>query len=243
MVDCIRSTDLLLIPGMMCDARLWRHQVEALSGQYRIQVASMSEGDSIKTIAEQILASAPPSFAVAGLSMGAIVAFELWRQAPERIERIALLDTNYRADAPERFAIRNRQIEQAKAGQLTTLLRDELKPSYLAAVHQDNTELLAEVLAMGVDLGTEVFINQSIALRDRIDSTDTLATIDCPVSIICGNEDRLCAVSLHEAMAIAMPHAELHIVKDSGHLSTLEQPQAVNQLLQQWLQSQQRKTP
>ena len=237
MTDCIRSTNLVLIPGMMCDGRLWRHQVEEFSADYQIQLAEMKQGDSISEIARLILAKAPPVFALAGLSMGAIVAFEMWRQAPQRIQRLALLDTNYRADASERFAVRNRQIEQVQSGQLKTVLRDELKPNYLAKIHANNAELLAEILAMGVDLGAEVFVRQSIALRDRIDSTATLATINCPVTVICGNEDQLCAVSLHEAMAVGIPSAHLEVIKDCGHLSTLEQPAAVNQILKNWLET------
>lgn len=237
MVDCIRSTDLLLIPGMMCDERLWQPQVESLSTEYRVQVCSMTGADSIKDIARQILAEAPATFALAGLSMGAIVAFEMWRQAPERIERLALLDTNYRADAAERFAIRNRQIEQVQGGQLKQILSDELKPNYLAEVNKSNTALLEQILMMGLDLGESVFVQQSVALRDRCDSTATLASIHCPVVIVCGSEDQLCPVSLHEAMAMGIPHATLHIVKNCGHLSTLEQPDAVSAILREWLQA------
>ena len=236
MLDCIRSTNIVFVPGMMCDRRLWRHQVEALTPDYQIHFAQMCESSSIEAIAGDILAQAPPKFALAGLSMGAIVAFEMWRQAPERIERIALLDTNHKADAPEGYAIRNRQIEQVQAGQLETVLKDELKPNYLAQIHKNNSQLLEEVLAMGMELGAEVFVRQSIALRDRMDSSATLATITCPVSIICGDEDRLCAVSLHEAMAVAIPHAELVVVEHCGHLSTLEQPVVVNNALKHWLQ-------
>ena len=237
MADCIRSTNIVFVPGMMCDRRLWRHQAEALAPDYQIHFAQMAEGSSIEAIAGAVLAAAPPSFALAGLSMGAIVAFEMWRQAPERIERMALLDTNHQADAPERYLVRKRQIEQVQAGQLETVLKDELKPNYLAQIHKNNSQLLEEVLAMGMDLGADVFVRQSIALRDRMDSSATLATITCPVSIICGDEDRLCTVSLHEAMAVAIPHAELKVVQHCGHLSTLEQPLAVNSALTHWLQS------
>lgn len=235
MVDCIRSTNLLLIPGMMCDERLWRHQLRALSTEIRVQVCSMVGARSIAEIATRILAAAPQKFALAGLSMGAIVAFEMWRQAPDRIERMALLDTNSAADAPERFAIRNRQIKQVQAGQLSQILSDELKPNYLAEVNKTDTALLEEVLQMGMDLGQDCFVEQSIALRDRADSTPTLATITCPVTIICGKEDQLCSVSLHEDMAAEIPRATLNVIEDCGHLSTLEQPEAVNKILRQWL--------
>jgi pimeloyl-ACP methyl ester carboxylesterase len=237
MSDCIRSTNLVLIPGMMCDERLWAPQVACLSGEYHIHIAHMKQGNSIQAIAKNILSTAPPTFALAGLSMGAIVAFEIWRQASMRVQRLALLDTNYRADAPERFGSRNRQIAEVQNGHLQEILRDELKPNYLAEIHKNNAVFLEEVLAMGMDLGADVFVRQSVALRDRIDSTHTLATIDCPVTIICGSEDQLCGVSLHEAMAVAIPKARLEVIQECGHLSTLEQPEAVNEILKNWLQA------
>ncbi len=120
-------------------------------------------------------------------------------------------------------------------GGLAEVLRDELKPNYLATVHRSNTELLDEVLAMGIDLGPAVFGDQSIALRDRPDSEATLATIDCPTLVLCGDEDTLCPVSLHEQMVAELPNAELVIVDQCGHLSTLEQPEAVNHAFARWL--------
>lgn len=223
------------MPGMMCDARLWRHQATALGADRTVTVGDITRSDSVAAIAKDVLAQAPDRFALAGLSMGGIVAFEMWRQAPERIERLALLDTNYRADAPERKAMREEQMQSVSQGGLADVLRDELKPNYLATVHRGNTALLDEVLAMGIDLGDEVFHRQSIALRDRPDSEATLATIDCPTLVLCGDEDTLCPVALHEQMAAKLPNAELVIVDQCGHLSTLEQPEAVNHAFARWL--------
>ena len=220
---------------MMCDERLWQPQCEALP--CRCEVADLSRGERIEAIAAGILASAPEHFALAGLSMGGIVAFEMWRQAPERIERLALLDTNFRADPPERRQLRNEQIERVAAGQLESVLRDELKPNYLAEIHRGNLQLLDEVLAMGLDLGSAVFTRQSLALRDRPDSSGTLATIDCPVLVLCGKEDSLCPVELHREMARSIPRAELIVIDNCGHLATLEQPDAVNAALTRWLQA------
>ncbi len=228
-------SSLLLLPGMMCDHRLWRHQCEALAGDVPVHVGDISGADSIAEIAAQVLAEAPPRFSLAGLSMGGIVAFEMWRQAPERIERMALLDTNYRADAEDRRMLRNQQIHAVRAGELMSVLRDELKPNYLAQVHRDNTELLDEVLAMGMELGEDVFIDQSLALRDRPDSEATLPNITCPVLVLCGAEDTLCPVSLHETMAARIDNAELVVVEECGHLSTMEQPEAVNSAMARWL--------
>ncbi len=236
MSKCIRSTDLLLIPGMMCDEMQWAHQKEALSGQCQIHPCAMIGFKSIQEIAESILEKAPATFALAGLSMGAIVAFEIWRQAPERVERMALLDTNFRADTEEKKAVRNRQIKEVFSGALAEVLRNELKPNYLAEIHCNNTELLQEVLDMGLRLGKEVFLDQSIALRDRPDSRSTLGSINRPVVIICGKEDQLCPPSLHQELAAAIPDSELYLIDDCGHLSTMEQPEAVNKILLGWLQ-------
>ena len=220
---------------MMCDARLWTRQATALSGGWRIHCGNLAGSDSIAGMAAQILDWAPERFALAGLSMGGIVAMAMWRQAPERIERLALLDTNFRADTDERRALRNAQMARVTAGELASVLRDELKPNYLARCHRGDPALLDEVLAMGLDLGERCFIRQSMALRDRIDSTDTLATIDCPTLVLCGDEDSLCPVALHEEMAALIPGASLQVVARCGHLSAMEQPEAVNRALQQWL--------
>ena len=235
MVECTRNTNLLLLPGMMCDRRLWRHQVEALRGHYRLQVGDIGVASDVSEIARSLLAAAPTRFALAGLSMGGIVALEMWRQAPRRIERLALLDSNFRPDTPERRALRNDQIERVGAGALQLILRDELKPNYLAQCHKSNTALLDEVLQMGMEQGAEVFVRQSVALRDRPDSTATLATIDCPTLVLCGDEDELCPVALHREMATAIEGSKLRIINECGHLSTLEQPAAVTAALHEWL--------
>ena len=235
----IRSTNLLLLPGMMCDHGLWASQAEALARDVTIHHGDITQADSIEAIARSVLAQAPASFALAGLSMGGIVAMEMWRQAPERIERMALLDTNFRADTEERKLIRNRQMHQVRQGELGAILRDELKPNYLADCHRHNTVLLDDVLYMGMALGEAVFERQSLALRDRPDSSQTLPGITCPTLVLCGDQDSLCSPQLHREMAAMMPASTLEIIADCGHLATMEQPEAVNQSLRQWLQRQQ----
>lgn len=236
MSECIRSTSVVLLPGMMCDAELWTAQLERLGADYDVSVGDITGADSIAAIAEQVLETAPPSFALAGLSMGGIVALEMWRRAPERIERLALLDTNYRSDSPERQQLRDRQVNDVNAGAIEQVLRDELKPNYLARCHQSNLTLLDQVLAMGMALGAEVFTRQSLALRNRPDSANTLPTINCPTLVLCGAEDRLCTPELHRDMAVRIPGASLQVIADCGHLSTMEQPDRVNEALLRWLQ-------
>lgn len=235
MPDRIRSTNLLLLPGMMCHAGLWQHQEREFAGEYRLHHGVISQDDQVSGIAAAVLEEAPASFALAGLSMGGIVAMEMWRQAPARIERMALLDTNFRPDTAQRKTMRNRQINEVRQGKLGALLKDELKPNYLAACHRRNTALLDEVLEMGLTLGEDVFERQSLALRDRPDSSVTLAEISCPTLVLCGDEDSLCSPELHREMASMIPGATLEIIQNCGHLSTMEQPQAVNNALRAWL--------
>jgi pimeloyl-ACP methyl ester carboxylesterase len=234
------AAPLLLLPGMMCDATLWLPQLEVLRRDRQVIVADFGAQVSVAAMASRALtamdAEAPGahSVAVAGLSMGAIVALELWRRAPERVAGLALLNTNHRADAADRRSVRDRQIRDARRGGLYWLLRDELKPAYPGSTAPDD-ELLDTVMAMGLRLGPEVFIAQSMALRDRIDSTATLPGITCPTLVLCGAEDTLCPVCNHQEMAAQIPGAELMVLENCGHLSTLECPAEVSRALQRWL--------
>lgn len=220
----------------MCNAALWSAQREALSPQYVCEVGDISAGDSIAELAEQVLDQAPEHFALAGLSMGGIVAMAMWAQQPQRIVGLALLDTNYKADTTERQLQRDRQVQQVASGGLDAVLRDELKPNYMAQCHRQNVALLDEVLAMGLALGSEVFVRQSVALRERPDSAATLSAVTCPTLILCGEEDTLCPVSLHQEMAALVEGAHLEVIANCGHLSSMEQPARVTQALRTWLQ-------
>ncbi len=220
---------------MMCDETLWAAQSDYLADACHVTVGDITGADSVAAIARQVLDAAPTTFAVAGLSMGGIVAMEMWRRAPHRIERMALLDTNFRSDPPERQVLRDRQMADVSTGLLEAVLRDELKPNYLARCHRGNVELLDEVLSMGLALGADVFQRQSLALRDRPDSTDTLRSITCPTLVLCGDEDRLCTPELHREIAALVRGSQLVLLPQCGHLSTMEQPDAVNQALVRWL--------
>ncbi len=223
------TANLVLLPGLMCDERLWQPQVDAL--QVHAIVADTTLHDNFADMAHHLLDSAPASFALAGLSMGGILAFEIWRQAPERVTHMALIDTNPYADTEQKRQTRLEQIQVAMQGGLREMAIESLKPMYLAEVNRDNDEILNTVLDMALDLGPDVFNRQSVALRERCDSVATLDTIDCPTAVICGEEDRLCPVELHELMAERIPNAKLTVAKNCGHLATLEQPQVVNEAL------------
>ena len=223
------AENILLLPGMMCDSRLWAAQ-EASFAQ-PVFHADTRHHDTMTSMAQATLASAPERFAMVGLSMGGILAFEIWRQAPERVSHLALLDTNPHAESPERQTLRLQQIEEVAAGRLRELAIESLKPLYLAEAHRDYEVLLEQILAMAMDLGPDVFRQQSLALRSRVDSVPTLPTITCPTLVLCGDEDNLCPVAYHELMAREIPEAELLVVANCGHLSSMEQPDAVTEAL------------
>ena len=227
---------LVMLPGMMCDARLFMPQIIALSAETSVSVAPMTVGDSIEKIARNVLAQAPQTFALAGLSMGGIVAMEMLRQAPDRIERLALLDTNCQSEMPNVAAAREPQIARVRAGRLIEVMRDELRPNTLAPSAQRD-EVLQIVMEMAQDLGPEVFIEQSRALQRRPDQQATLRRAKTPTLVMCGEYDTLCPIRRHEFMAHLMPNAHLEIIPDAGHLPTLEQPFAVIDHLRSWLEA------
>ena len=226
---------LVLVPGMMCDARLFAPQIAALSGSRAIHLAPVSGHDSMEDLAAAVLLHAPPRFALAGLSMGGIVAMEMIARAPARIARLALLDTNPRAEAPEVAARRQPQIDRVRAGGLVEVIRDEMKPNYLADGPK-NKSVLRLCMEMALALGPEVFIRQSVALRDRPDHRKTLRSVRVPTLILCGAEDRLCPVERHELMHSLVPMPTLAIIDGAGHLPTLERPEATTAALRRWLE-------
>ena len=227
-------TPLLLLPGMMCDARLFAPQIAAFKADRAVLVPSLAGADTVEALAGRILKDAPDRFALGGLSMGGIVAMEMLRQEPDRIERLALLDTNPLAEKAEMKAKRDPQMRAAQAGRLRTIMRDEMKPNYLADT-PDRDQILETCMDMAMDLGPDVFISQSKALRDRPDQTKTLAAFEGPALILCGIKDQLCPPERHELMHALMPRSTLLIIDGAGHLPTLEQPEATNEALARWL--------
>ncbi|MDG3042349.1 alpha/beta fold hydrolase [Roseicyclus marinus] len=225
-------TPLVLIPGMMCDARMWGDLPDALAPR-PVHHALPVTGDTIPEMAAAILSAAPPRFALAGLSMGGIVAMEMLEQEPERVERLALLDTNPLAERAEVAARRAPQIARALSGDLTGVMRDELKPNYLADA--GDTATLDLCLAMAKALGPDVFRRQSLALQGRADRTATLARFTGPALVLMGAEDRLCPRDRHDLMHALMPQSRLVIVPGAGHLPPLETPGPTLATFKDWL--------
>ena len=228
-------TPLVLLPGMMCDERLFAPQISELSKQREVHFVQISGHKTISELAADVLDNAPPVFALAGLSMGGIVAMEVLSQASERVERLALLDTNPLAELSDVRMRRGPQIDAVKNGQLKEIIRDEMKPNYLFDGVK-KTEILKLCMDMALDIGPDAFIRQSIALRDRFDQKNILRSYKRPTLVLCGKHDVLCPLERHELMHTLLENSKLEIIEDAGHLPTLEQPKITTMALASWLE-------
>ena len=225
---------LVMIPGMMCDERIFAPQIEALLAEVSVHIADISKHDNISDLAADVLSHAPPKFSLAGHSMGGIVAMEICSQAPERVEKLVLIDTNPKSELEEVKAKREPQISDALSGKLINVIRDEMKPNYLAS--NENQDIILNVcMEMALSLGPKVFINQSRALQGRSDQQNNLKVLDMPVLIMCGSEDKLCSIEKHELMHNMISNSKLEVIKNAGHLPTLEQPAKTTEVLKTWL--------
>lgn len=225
---------IVLLPGMMCDARLYAPQIADLSRDHAIMVAPITQSDRISDMAIDVLRLAPDKFALAGLSMGGIVAMEILRRAPDRVLRIALMDTNPLAESPASAAAYEPMIVGARAGRLDEVMADFIRPEYLAP-GTGRSAVLAQVQQMARDLGPDVFVRQARALQRRPDQQGTLRRSKCPALILCGEHDELTPVKRHMFMAELMPYAKLQVIEGAGHLPVLEQPVATSQALRDWM--------
>lgn len=225
---------LVLLPGLVNDSRVWQHQVAGLADIAQVSVGDLTKGHTIAEMASDILACAPPGpFALAGLSMGGYVALEIMREAPERILALALLDTSARPDSLIALDMRSEAIEQAEGNYQAVI--EGLMPKQLHPLHMEDAELVSMITDMAMSLGNKIFIRQQRAIAERIDSIPSLALIKCPTLVLCGRDDAITPIGLHQEMVTAIEGAGLIIVSDCGHLSALEQPLRINEALTQWL--------
>lgn len=225
---------LLLVPGLLCSARLYAPQIAALWPFGPVTVADHRRDDKVAAIAARILADSPPRFALAGLSLGGYIAFAMLRQAPERIAKLALLDTSARPDTAEQSARRENFIAMAEAGELTEVV-DTLTRVYLHRNRHNDDALKRVVQDMAADTGVEAFVRQQKAIMSRMDSRPLLATIRCPTLVLVGDGDELTPPDLSKEICTGISGARLVVVPDCGHLSTIEKPNAVNAALAEWL--------
>jgi pimeloyl-ACP methyl ester carboxylesterase len=229
------SLPIMLVPGLLCSARLYAPQLAALWAHGPVMVADHRRDDTVDAIAARILAAAPPRFALAGLSMGGYIAFAMLRQAPERIDRLALLDTSARADTPEQTDARKKLMALAQASKRLNDVVDLLTPRFLHVNRAHDEPLKETVRAMARETGLDAFLWQERAIMARPDARPQLAGIRCPTLVLVGDGDVLTPPDLAAEIANGIAGATLVTVKDCGHLATLERPDEVNAALSRWL--------
>ncbi len=225
---------LALLPGLLCDGALWQHQIAGLSDIADCWVADFTTQDSIAAMVDSVLAAMPEHFAVAGLSMGGYVALELMAQVPDRVDRLALIDTKAQYDTEEQAARRRGLIELAEKGQFKGVT-PRLLPLFLHEERLHDEDLTGTVADMAQRIGRDAFITQQRAILARRDNSETLLWIGVPTLIVCGRQDLLTPLADHELMAAAIPDADLVVVEDCGHLATLERPEPVTAAMRRWL--------
>jgi pimeloyl-ACP methyl ester carboxylesterase len=225
---------IVLVPGLNCSARLYGEQIPVLWRHGPVTVADHTRDSSMASIARRILAAAPPQFALAGLSMGGYIALEMTRQAPERVLKLALLDTNARAETPEQTERRKPLIAMAEQGRFGDV-PDLQFPVFVHRDRHGDETLRRLVRAMAEETGPQAFLRQQQAIISRQDARPTLAAIACPTLVIVGDGDELTPPVLAEEIAAGIPGARLVVIPGCGHLSTVERPQAVNAALLEWL--------
>ena len=223
-----------MVPGMMCDERIFSPQIKELSQNLEVTIGDISNFSSVRELASDVLKKAPKSFSLLGHSMGGIVAMEIYSQEPNRIEKLILMDTNPKAELDEVKLKREPQIREVNKGKLLEVMRDEMKPNYLAE-SENKTNVLSVCMDMALNLGPDVFINQSRALQSRLDQQNTIQSIKIPVLIMCGSEDKLCPVERHEMMHNMISDSDLKIINNAGHMPTLEQPRETTEVIKEWL--------
>jgi len=229
-----RKPALILLPGLLCDAALWQPQIDRFGDRFAITVADLTRDDSLRGMAGRVLASAPPRFALAGLSMGGYVAQEILREAPQRVSRVALLDTSARPDSPDQTERRRALIKLAQTGKFKGVT-PRLLPLLIHPARLDDRALTGTVMAMAERVGQGAFLRQQHAILNRPDGRPDLPSIVCPALVVCGRNDALTPPALSREMADALPDAGMLELEECGHLSSLEQPELVNRAFEDWL--------
>ena len=225
---------LVLVPGLLCDVRLWQPQLQGLGDIAEMTVADVTQDDSIAAMAGRVLATAPDRFALAGLSMGGYVVQEMIRRAPERVLRLALLDTNARADNDDQKKRRAELIALAQRGTFKGVT-PRLLPLLVHPDRLNDKPLVETIMAMAESVGRDAFFRQQRAIMDRVDGREALRDIRCPTLVLCGREDAITPPKVHEEMAERIADAMLVVINHCGHLSTLEQPERTTAALRAWL--------
>lgn len=229
-----QTTPILLVPGLASSARIYATVIPALWRFGPVMVANHIRDESMAGIAARVLREAPPRFALAGHSMGGYIALEIMRQAPGRVARLALINTQARPDTPEATARRLGLMARARRGELRAI-RDESFPELVHPSRRNDAEILKLVHAQDEDVGVDGYLRQQTAIIARVDSRPTLATIKCPTMVLTGDTDNTIPNTLSKEMAEGIAGARLVVLDRCGHLPQAEQPEATVRALTEWL--------
>jgi pimeloyl-ACP methyl ester carboxylesterase len=224
----------VLLHGLFDDRQMWEMQVRHLADVAESLTIDLTEHETMAAYAEMVLDMAPASFALAGFSMGGYVALEILRRAPERVLRLALLDTSARGDTAEQASERRRRIGLVEAGQYEALV-DESLPRAVHPSRVDEKVLMGALRDMALRIGPDAFVRQLEAIMSRADSRDCLDRIRCPTLVICGRQDTVTPPALAEELGAGIPGARVVLVDECNHYSPMERPYAVSALLREWL--------
>jgi pimeloyl-ACP methyl ester carboxylesterase len=227
---------IYLLSGLLCDEEVWRGQAPELRKQYDVRVVSFQGFDSIGAMAAHVLDSAPERFSLVGHSMGGRVALDVYRRAPQRIVRLALLDTGYEPVAPGEGERRAVLVNKALAEGVSAIAETWGRPM-IAPCNLESTDVLARVVKMVGRMSGEIYAGQTRALLNRPDATAVLAAIVCPTLVLCGAQDAWSPPDRHERMAALIGGAKLKVIDDCGHMCTMERPAEVLAALREWMQS------
>jgi pimeloyl-ACP methyl ester carboxylesterase len=231
----MKKLPLLLLPGTLCNAMLFEHQVKNLADVSYPKVVDVHLQDNLQDVARYVLEQVEGQFSVAGLSYGGIVAFEILRQAPERVMKIAFLNTNPNPSAEQTRVSQQRFVRMAHLGEFREITTDFLKDVMLHPDHQTDITLRDKILNMAESIGIDGFVNEIKAQLARPDAMLDLPTIICPTLVLTGREDYVVPLETHQIMVDTLPNSQLVVVEHCGHLSTMEQPEIVTDALRQWL--------
>lgn len=231
----MQKIPLILIPGLLCDDALWKHQALSLS---HIAACTITDKhmhhDTVGQIAEAIVSEAPPCFALAGLSLGGYIALEICRKFGEKVDRLALIDTMARPDTAAQTVRREGMIALCQEGKFNEVI-ETLYPFLVHSDRLTDAKLKHYVMNMALRMGPEVFIRQQRAIIARINQIPHLSKISCPTVVVCGEQDQITPLECSKEMVANMSGAELFKVSNCGHMSTLEKPDQVSSIMHKWL--------
>jgi pimeloyl-ACP methyl ester carboxylesterase len=236
------KTPLLLVPGLLCSPRLYASQIAALSDIAEIVVpdwreAPLSIFDSWLATTRWVIDRMPPgTFALAGLSLGGMIAAEIMQVAAGRVTRLAMLDTGVRGQNAAEQVVRRARIRLAEEGHFELVLGLQMS-RFIPAYRLPDKALVDEVMAMCTETGVEIYKRQEALAVNRIDRRNDLARITCPTIVVCGRDDAATPLFLSEEIAAAIKGSELIVVENCGHLVTMEKPEETNAILRKWLSS------